>query len=71
MKDKVFLDTNVLVYAKLKDEENKQKRESAVSLIGRIQGLPVISVIDNSPFSGGMMSYISLPTVYHQIISGL
>jgi predicted nucleic acid-binding protein len=44
MKDKVFLDTNVLVYAKLEDEENKPKRDTAITLIRQIQGRPVISV---------------------------
>ena len=37
MKDKVFLDTNVLVYAKLEDEENKPKRDTAITLIRQIQ----------------------------------
>jgi predicted nucleic acid-binding protein len=44
MKDKAFLDTNVLVYAKLEDENNKEKRGIAIALIQQLQGCPVISV---------------------------
>lgn len=44
MKDKKFLDTNVLVYAKLEDEGSKRKRDAAIELIQQISGCPVISV---------------------------
>jgi len=30
MKDKAFVDTNVLVYAKLEDEDNEGKRDIAI-----------------------------------------
>ena len=44
MKDKVFIDTNVLVYAKLEDKNNQKKREVAIGLIQQIQDYPIISV---------------------------
>ena len=44
MKDKAFLDTNILVYAKLEDEDNEGKRDIAIALIQQVQGCPVISV---------------------------
>ena len=44
MKDKAFVDTNVLVYAKLEDEDNKGKRDIAIALIQHVQGCPVISI---------------------------
>jgi predicted nucleic acid-binding protein len=44
MKDKAFIDTNILVYAKLEDEENIRKRDIAIALIQQIRGCPVISV---------------------------
>jgi len=44
MKDRVFLDTNVLVYAKLIDEDNKEKRDIAISFIQEIDDCPITSV---------------------------
>lgn len=44
MKDKEFIDTNILVYAKLEDEENIRKRDIAIALIQQIGVCPVISV---------------------------
>ena len=44
MKDKAFVDTNVLVYAKLEDEDNKGERDIAIALIQHVQECPVISV---------------------------
>ncbi len=44
MKDKAFVDTNVLVYAKLEDEDSKGKRDIAIALIQNVQGCPVISI---------------------------
>ena len=43
MPDKPFLDTNILVYAKLEDD-NKEKRTTAIDLIEKIYSNPVISV---------------------------
>jgi predicted nucleic acid-binding protein len=44
MKDKEFIDTNILVYAKLDDKENRWKRDKAIALIQQIRGCPIISV---------------------------
>lgn len=44
MKDKEFIDTNILVYAKLEDEENIRKKDIAIALIQQFRGCPVISV---------------------------
>jgi len=57
MKDKVFLDTNVLVYAKLEDEGDKEKRDTAVALIQQIQSRPVISVQVLNEFSSVLIKH--------------
>jgi len=57
MKDKVFLDTNVLVYAKLEDEGDKEKRDTAVALIQQIQGSPIISVQVLNEFSSVLIKH--------------
>ena len=44
MSDRPFLDTNILVYAKLEDESSLEKRASAIALIEKIKTNPVISV---------------------------
>lgn len=44
MPDKPFLDTNILVYAKLEDGNSKEKRNTAITLIEKIYSTPVISV---------------------------
>ena len=46
MKDKVFIDTNVLVYAKLEDKNNQKKREVAIGLIQQIQDYPIIKLLE-------------------------
>ena len=37
MKDRVFLDTNVLVYAKLETEDDREKRDMAIALIHQLK----------------------------------
>lgn len=44
MPDKPFLDTNILVYAKLHDESNKEKSKAAITFIKKLKSNPVISV---------------------------
>ena len=57
MKDKVFLDTNVLVYAKLEDEGNNEKRGTATAVIRQIQSYPVISVQVLNEFSSVLIKH--------------
>jgi len=42
MSDKVFLDTNILVYANLEDSKHIAKRKEAISLIDSLDGSEVI-----------------------------
>ncbi len=58
MKDeKVFIDTNVFVYAKLKDEENSQKRNIASTLLTEIGNPIVISTRVLNEFSSVMIKH--------------
>ena len=44
MKDRVFLDTNVFVYAKLETEDDREKRDMAIALIHQLKDRPVVSI---------------------------
>ncbi len=57
MKDKEFIDTNILVYAKLDDNENRWKRNKAIALIKQIRGCPVISVQVLNEFSSVLIKH--------------
>jgi predicted nucleic acid-binding protein len=57
MKDNIFIDTNVLVYAKLEDEENKRKRDTAISLIRQIKDPPIVSVQVLNEFSSILIKH--------------
>ncbi len=57
MRDSVFLDTNVLVYAKLETEDDKQKRDKAVTVIQRIQGSAVVSIQVLNEFSSVLIKH--------------
>ena len=57
MKDKEFIDTNILVYAKLEDEENIRKRDIAIALIQQIGRCPVISVKVLNEFSSVLIKH--------------
>jgi predicted nucleic acid-binding protein len=55
--DKPFLDTNILVYAKLQDENSKDKSNSAITLIGKINTNPVTSVQVLNEFSSVLIKH--------------
>jgi predicted nucleic acid-binding protein len=57
MKDKPFIDTNVLVYAKLENADSTEKREIAIALIQQIQDYPVISVQVLNEFAGVLIKH--------------
>ena len=57
MKDKVFFDTNIWVYAKLEDEENKRKRDIAVNLIRQTDDHPITSVQVLNEFSSVLIKH--------------
>ena len=68
MKDKAFFDTNVLVYAKLEDEDNKEKRDIAIALIQQVQGCPVISVQVLNEFASVLIKHhVSNDTIQEAI----
>jgi len=43
MKEKVFEDTNIFVYLKLRDEKNRDKKFASESLFKKIKGRIIIS----------------------------
>ncbi len=57
MKDKVFFDINIWVYAKLEDEENKRKRDIAVNLIRQTDDHPITSVQVLNEFSSVLIKH--------------
>ena len=68
MKDKAFFDTNVLVYAKLEDEDNKEKRDIAIALIQQVQSCPVISVQVLNEFASVLIKHhVSNDTIQEAI----
>lgn len=57
MRDRVFLDTNVLVYAKLEAEDDKGKKDRAVTVVQRIQGEAVVSIQVLNEFSSVLIKH--------------
>lgn len=55
--DKPFLDTNILVYAKLRDENSIDKSNSAINLIEKINTHPVTSVQVLNEFSSVLIKH--------------
>ncbi|NLD38448.1 MAG: PIN domain-containing protein [Desulfatiglans sp.] len=55
--DKPFLDTNILVYAKLRDENSIDKSNSAINLIKKINTHPVTSVQVLNEFSSVLIKH--------------
>jgi predicted nucleic acid-binding protein len=43
MKEKVFVDTNIFVYLKLRDEKNRDKKYASENLFKKIKGRITIS----------------------------
>ena len=68
MKDNVFIDTNVLVYAKLQDEKNADKRAAAVTAIENLPGLPVVSVQVLNEFSSSLLKHKVPPDLILQAV---
>jgi predicted nucleic acid-binding protein len=68
MKGKEFIDTNVLIYAKLEDDSDKRKREIAVDIIRRIQDRPIISIQVLNEFAAVLIKHaIPGDTIYQAI----
>jgi predicted nucleic acid-binding protein len=57
MPDRPFLDTNILVYAKLQEENSREKRKSAIALIEKINTNPVTSVQVLNEFSSVLIKH--------------
>ena len=57
MKDRVFLDTNVLVYAKLETEDDREKRDTAIALIQQLKDRPVVSIQVLNEFSSVLIRH--------------
>ena len=43
MKDKIFIDTNILVYASIEDAENIKKRNKAKEFMSKLDSIIVLS----------------------------
>jgi predicted nucleic acid-binding protein len=57
MRDSIFLDTNVLMYAKLETADDKQKKDRAVTVIQGIQGAAVVSIQVLNEFSSVLIKH--------------